>query len=53
MKQIAKLIANTTAFSLFLLLCSGVLLAKTPDGQPPSEETVCDVLGEPGVTPDA
>lgn len=46
-----KIIARTTTFFLLLLLCSGVVLAKTPDGQPPSEETVCDVLREPGITP--
>jgi len=31
----------TLAFTL-LLLCTGAALAKTPDGQTPAEETVCD-----------
>lgn len=34
--------AHLTLFFALLLLCTGVALAKTPDGLPPSVETVCD-----------
>jgi hypothetical protein len=34
--------ARLTLFLALLLLCTGAALATTPDGQTPSEETVCD-----------
>jgi len=38
--------ARLTLFLALLLLCTGAALAQTPDGETPSEETVCD--GESG-----
>jgi hypothetical protein len=34
--------ARLTLFLALLLLCTGAVLAQTPDGQTPAEETVCD-----------
>ena len=34
-----------------LIVPFGVVMAQTPDGETPAEESVCDLLNEPGITP--
>ena len=43
--------ARNVLILALLVLGFGIIVADTPDGDTPAEETVCDPLLEPGITP--